>query len=123
MNERNCLTYIPPPMSILITNKDCQSSIEEYKERLEIIEKDLKWLLKLSYQKFWCQIIYDNSCQQLIDSYLKLSPRSHDSFNFDRLQSDVLKLHDSIHRCVFLICLRMSTYKESRVFKKVLFFL
>ena len=117
MTERNCLTYIPPPMSILITSKDCQSSIEEYKERLEIIEKDLKWLLKLSYQKFWCQIIYDNSCQQLIDSYLKLSPRTHDSFKLDRLQSDVLKMHDSIHRCVFLICLRMSTYKESRVFK------
>jgi hypothetical protein len=117
MTERNFLTYIPPPLSILAVNNkdDYQSSIDEYKERLEIIEQDLKWLLKLTYQKFWCQVIYDNSCQQLIDSYLKLSPRSHDSFKLDKLPANVLTLHNSIHRCVFLICLRMSTYKESKV--------
>ena len=75
MVERFFLSYTPPPLLISAAENDYQSSIDEYNEKLEIIEQDLKWLLKLTYQKFWCQVIYDSSCQQLIDSYLKLSPR------------------------------------------------
>ena len=49
MVERYLLSYTPPPLSILAENNDYHSSTEEYKEKLEIIEQDLKWLLKLAY--------------------------------------------------------------------------
>lgn len=74
--ERQFLTYKSPPLSILNPSSfDYQASLEEYEERLKLIEQDLKWLLALPYQKFWCQVIYDSSCQKLIDSYLRLAPR------------------------------------------------
>ena len=76
MEERNFITYRPPPLSILSrTRRDYQASLDEYQERLKLIETDLKWLLSQNYQKFWCQSIYDESCQKMIDSYLKLAPR------------------------------------------------
>lgn len=78
MVERNFITYSPPPLSILShTNSDYQASLEEYDERLKLVVLDLKWLLSLDYQKFWCQSIYDPSCAKMIDSYLKLAPRYH----------------------------------------------
>lgn len=48
---------------------------DEYEERLGMIVKDLRWLLALPYQKFWCQMIYDPNCSRLIDSYLRYAPR------------------------------------------------
>lgn len=49
----------------------------------------------------------------MIDSYLKLAPRPYDMNKID-LPMQIVNLHQSIHRFVFLVCLRMSTYKESR---------
>ena len=117
MQERNCVPYVGPPVSILIKSSiDYQASLEEYHERLMLTEQDLKWLLSLPYQNFWCQMIYDDSAQRMIDSYLKYSPREHDVLKLKQLPSNLRELHDSIHKCVFLVCLRMSTYKESKVF-------
>jgi activating signal cointegrator complex subunit 2 len=89
--------------------------VDEYKERLLIIEKDLEWLLHLSYQKFWSQIVYDKSCQKMIDSYLKLAPRPHDISDIKKLPQTIQLHHNNIHRYTFLVCLRMSTFKESQV--------
>lgn len=49
----------------------------------------------------------------MIDSYLKHAPRPYDINKID-LPMQIVNLHNSIHRLVFLVCLRMSTYKESR---------
>ncbi|CAF0807739.1 unnamed protein product [Brachionus calyciflorus] len=112
--ERQFLTYTAPPLSILNPSSiDYQATLEEYEERLKIIEQDLKWILSLPYQKFWCQIIYDLSCQKMIDSYLKLAPRPYDMLKI-QIPRQISNLHNSIHRYVFIVCLRMSTYKESK---------
>lgn len=116
VEDRKCVTYIGPPLSILTNSSvDYQASLDEYKERLNFIRDDLIWLLSLPYQKFWCQIIYDETAQRMIDSYLRLSPRPHDVLKLKQLPPNVRELHNSIHKYVFLVCLRMSTYKESKV--------
>ncbi len=76
IEERNCLTYKPPPFSIFNASApEFQASFDEYQERLKLIDEDLIWLLNLPYQKFWCQMIYDETCKKLVDSYLKMAPR------------------------------------------------
>ncbi len=116
MEDRQCVTYMGPPLSILTkTSFDYQASVDEYLERLTFIRDDLIWLLSLPYQTFWCQMIYDETAQRMIDSYLRLSPRPHDVLKLKQLPSNIKDLHNSIHKYVFLVCLRMSTYKESKV--------
>ena len=75
MEERNFISYLAPPLTLLSSNYSYQALLDEYEERLRLVEEDLKWLLSIPYQKFWCQIIYDISCQKSLDSYLKLAPR------------------------------------------------
>jgi hypothetical protein len=116
MEEKQMLPYLPPPLSILNDfEQKNQAIVDEYIERLKFIEIDLKWALSLDYQHFWCQIIYDKSFKLLIDSYLKYAPRPHDVFKLNNVPTQVLTIHDSIQKLVFLVCLRMSTYKESKV--------
>ena len=117
MEQRDFLSYLPPPVSILneTTTGQNQAAVDEYLERLKFIEIDLKWALSLDYQHFWSQIIYDQSFKLLIDSYLKYAPRPHDFIKVERLPKQVVDLHNSIQKLVFLVCLRMSTYKETKV--------
>ena len=75
MENRDCLTYLSPPVTTFLADQADKAVADEYAEKLKIIETDLRWLLALPYQKFWCQMIYDSSCILLIDSYLKLAPR------------------------------------------------
>ena len=76
MEERNFIAYQAPPISLLTKEKSTyQADLDEHEERLYLIEQDLKWLLTLTYQKFWCQVVYDSSCQNMLDSYLRLAPR------------------------------------------------
>lgn len=87
-------------------------AMEEWKDRLKFIEDDLHWLLQQPHDKFWCQIIYDSTLQNLLDTYLRFSPRSYDVVY--QLADDVQTLHNEVHRLVFMTCLRMATYKESK---------
>jgi activating signal cointegrator complex subunit 2 len=79
----------------------CQKNVEI----LEIMNKDLEWLLELSHADFWNQVIFDRSLHQFLDSYLQLAPRTvtHSSSLATKM----------MHKNVFLIYLRMSTHKES----------
>lgn len=116
MDDHDYITYVPPPPSILNPTIHYTADLSEYKERLTIITNDLKWILSLQYQKFWCQVVYNSGCQRLIDSYLKLAPRTNNIVAIrSKLPIEIAELHDTVHKYVFLVCLRMSTYKESKV--------
>jgi activating signal cointegrator complex subunit 2 len=116
MEDKDFLTYIPPPLSILSESSSSSSSAatDEYLERLKFIELDLKWVLLLDYQHFWSQLIYDTSLKQLIDSYLKYAPRPHDYLKLNNLPSQLIEMHSKVQKLVFLVCLRMSTCKETK---------
>ncbi|XP_036249415.1 activating signal cointegrator 1 complex subunit 2 [Molothrus ater] len=104
--DRSFVLYKPPPAI-----RD-PALVEEFLERAKFIADDLNWLLALPHDKFWCQVIFDESLQKCLDSYLRSAPRK-----FDMLwdcHAEVQELQKCLHRSVFLTFLRMSTHKESK---------
>ncbi|XP_023216586.1 activating signal cointegrator 1 complex subunit 2-like isoform X1 [Centruroides sculpturatus] len=119
--ERQFICYRQPPnyYSSLSNEADTIDSvkikarIEEWLERMEFLEEDLHWLLHLPAHRFWSQIIYDESLQKCLESYLCYAPRYHDVS--DSLVTEEMKTAlQRIHRLVFMVFLRLSTYKESK---------
>lgn len=60
-----------------------------------------------------CQVIFDETLQKCLDSYLRSAPRKFDAL-WD-CHPEVNELQKCLHRSVFLTFLRMSTHKESKV--------
>ncbi|XP_054852381.1 activating signal cointegrator 1 complex subunit 2 [Eublepharis macularius] len=104
--ERSFVLYKPPPKS-----RD-PALLEEFLERARFIADDLDWLLALPHDKFWCQVVFDETLQKCLDSYLRHAPRKFD-MAVD-LAPEVNDLTKHLHRNVFLTFLRMSTHKESK---------
>ncbi|XP_014750255.1 PREDICTED: activating signal cointegrator 1 complex subunit 2 isoform X2 [Sturnus vulgaris] len=104
--DRSFVLYKPPPAI-----KD-PALVEEFLERAKFIADDLNWLLALPHDKFWCQVIFDETLQKCLDSYLRSAPRKFDVL-WD-CHPEVNELQKSLHRSVFLTFLRMSTHKESK---------
>ena len=50
------LPYTPPPMQLSSASAVDHGSVEEWSERISFISEDLKWLLSLSHNRFWCQV-------------------------------------------------------------------
>ncbi|XP_074062403.1 activating signal cointegrator 1 complex subunit 2 isoform X2 [Macrotis lagotis] len=104
--DRCFVLYKPPPAD------STTARVDEYLERAGFIADDLDWLLALPHKKFWCQVIFDETLQKCLDSYLRYAPRK-----FDELAtppSEVSEMEQRLHRSVFLTFLRMSTHKESK---------
>ncbi|KAM9328966.1 activating signal cointegrator 1 complex subunit 2 [Gastrophryne carolinensis] len=103
---KNFIVYTAPPDSGSAADQ------EEFVERADFIIKDLQWLLSLPHDRFWCQVIYDESLQKCLDSFLGNAPRK-----FDRptpLSPNVQQAQEKLHQHVFMTFLRMSTQKESK---------
>lgn len=47
--------YTPPPVSESVLD---HGTVEEWSERIALIDDDLKWLLSLPHTRFWCQVKY-----------------------------------------------------------------
>ncbi|XP_029475339.1 activating signal cointegrator 1 complex subunit 2 isoform X2 [Rhinatrema bivittatum] len=104
--ERYFVLYKPPPKACI------PALVEEYLERAQFIQDDLDWLLALPYDTFWCQVIFDETLQKCLDSYLCYAPR-----RFDELVDAppaVVRMQEHLQRSVFLTFLRISTHKESK---------
>lgn len=59
------------------------------------------------------QVVFDESLQKCLDSYLHHAPRSLDLTTLP--SPAVAKVQRALHRAVFLTFLRMATHKESKV--------
>ncbi|XP_044144456.1 activating signal cointegrator 1 complex subunit 2 [Bufo gargarizans] len=103
---RHFIVYTPPPESC------SPASLEEFLERVDFILKDLKWLLALPHDLFWCQVTYDESLQKCLDSFLSCAPRRYD--RHIPFPPAVQRVHEELYRHVFLAFLRMATHKESK---------
>lgn len=104
--DRYFVLYKPPPKD------NIPALVEEYLERANFIANDLDWLLALPHDKFWCQVIFDESLQKCLDSYLHYVPRKFDEWVAPT--PEVADMQKHLHRSVFLTFLRMSTHKESK---------
>ncbi|XP_038646356.1 activating signal cointegrator 1 complex subunit 2 isoform X2 [Scyliorhinus canicula] len=98
--------YKPPPQD------GTPVLVEEFLERANFIVGDLDWLLALPHDKFWCQVIFDESLQKCLDSFLRYTPRQYDESA--NPNPAVAEMQRRLHRCVFMTYLRMSTHKESK---------
>nr|XP_028564838.1 activating signal cointegrator 1 complex subunit 2 isoform X1 [Podarcis muralis]XP_028564839.1 activating signal cointegrator 1 complex subunit 2 isoform X1 [Podarcis muralis] len=105
--ERSFVLYKPPPKA-----RGDRALLEEFWERAKFVADDLEWLLTLPHDKFWCQVIFDETLQKCLDSYLRHAPRKFDTVA--DLPPEVNDLQRRLHRNVFLTFLRMSTHKESK---------
>ncbi|XP_062890552.1 activating signal cointegrator 1 complex subunit 2 [Mobula hypostoma] len=98
--------YKPPPQD------DIPALVEEFLERANFIAQDLEWLLSLPHDKFWCQVIFDETLQKSLDSFLRYTPRQYDEMaNSNPAMAEMQK---RLHRNIFMTFLRMSTHKESK---------
>uniref|UniRef100_A0A147A728 Activating signal cointegrator 1 complex subunit 2 n=1 Tax=Fundulus heteroclitus TaxID=8078 RepID=A0A147A728_FUNHE len=105
--ERCFVPYTPPP------ENGSPAEVEEFLERAKFIAEDLEWLLALPHDKFWCQVVFDESLQRCLDSYLHQAPRGLDLAPLP-LSPAVADVQRAVHRAVFLTFLRMATHKESK---------
>ncbi|XP_040898149.1 activating signal cointegrator 1 complex subunit 2 [Toxotes jaculatrix] len=105
--DRCFVPYKPPP------DDGSPAEVEEFLEYARFITEDLEWLLSLPHDKFWCQVVFDESLQRCLDSYLRHAPRSLDLTALPSSPA-VAETQRSIHRAVFLTFLRMATHKESK---------
>nr|XP_046241896.1 activating signal cointegrator 1 complex subunit 2 [Scatophagus argus] len=105
--ERCFVPYKPPP------EDGSPAEVEEFLELAKFITEDLEWLLTLPHDKFWCQVVFDESLQTCLDSYLHHAPRGLDLATLPSSPA-VADVQRSIHRAVFLTFLRMATHKESK---------
>ncbi|XP_060048840.1 activating signal cointegrator 1 complex subunit 2 isoform X2 [Erinaceus europaeus] len=104
--DRRFVLYKPPPKD------NSPALVEEYLERATFVTTDLDWLLALPHDKFWCQVIFDETLQKCLDSYLRYAPRKFDEWVAP--SPEVADMQRRLHRSVFLTFLRMSTHKESK---------
>uniref|UniRef100_A0A672F3C3 CUE domain-containing protein n=1 Tax=Salarias fasciatus TaxID=181472 RepID=A0A672F3C3_SALFA len=106
--EQRCFVpYKPPP------EDSTPAEVEEFLEHAKFITEDLEWLLALPHDKFWCQVVFDESLQRCLDSYLHHAPRGLDLAAVPSSPA-VADMQRSVHRAVFLTFLRMATHKESK---------
>ncbi|XP_027888752.1 activating signal cointegrator 1 complex subunit 2 isoform X2 [Xiphophorus couchianus] len=105
--ERCFVPYKPPP------EDGSPAKVEEFLEHARFIAEDLEWLLALPHDKFWCQVVFDESLLQCLDSYLELAPRGLDLCTLP-LSPAVADVQRTVHKAVFLTFLRMATHKESK---------
>lgn len=105
--DRCFVPYRPPP------EEASPAEVEEFLERAKFITEDLEWLLALPHDKFWCQVVFDESLQRCLDSYLHHAPRGLDLAALPSSPA-VADTQRSVHRAVFLTFLRMATHKESK---------
>ncbi|KAJ8379293.1 hypothetical protein SKAU_G00000710 [Synaphobranchus kaupii] len=107
MEDRCFVVYRPPPL------ESSAAQLEEFLEHAQFIADDLDWLLALPHDKFWCQVVFDESLQKCLDSYLRHAPRGLDPEALPASPA-VADMQRRLHRSVFMTFLRMATHKESK---------
>ncbi|XP_041855169.1 activating signal cointegrator 1 complex subunit 2 isoform X1 [Melanotaenia boesemani] len=107
IEERCFVPYKPPP------EDGSPAAVEEFLEYAKFITEDLEWLLALPHDRFWCQVVFDESLQKCLDSYLHQAPRSLDLAALPPSPA-VADMQRAVHKAVFLTFLRMATHKESK---------
>ncbi|KAJ8385956.1 hypothetical protein AAFF_G00177770 [Aldrovandia affinis] len=107
MEDRSFVAYRPPPP------EGSAAQVEEFLEHAQFIIDDLDWLLALPHDKFWCQVVFDESLQKCLDSYLRHAPRGLDPAAIPASPA-VADMQRRLHRSIFMTFLRMATHKESK---------
>ena len=102
--------YVAPPRSDAADG----ATWEERAVALELIADDLQLLLCLPFHKFWSQSVFDVSLHRLLDTYLRLAPRSYDPRALACAPKRVCELERQVSRRVLMTMVRQARRRESR---------
>ncbi|PSN41849.1 hypothetical protein C0J52_16232 [Blattella germanica] len=119
--EQRCfLHYKPPPIpgpdgSFPIGSK------ESWLQRMEFLTLDLIWLLELKQYRFWSQIIYGEKTFDVVMTFLRDAHPFYAQNAFPE-DAEMWKRFQKVHHLVFLVIVRLSTWRESEVLRIVHFY-
>jgi len=89
-------------------------------EYLTFINRDLSLLLKFEFSEFWCQVLFDPSIPQFLDSYLRFKLRNFEAISIptqgnegSEQSDDCYDLEFELFKRVLIIFLRLSNISES----------
>lgn len=80
---------------------------------LEMMLADARKLLQLPHHQFWSQVVFDESLQRFLDSYVFFAPRQYDKSPYLTAPPEVAAQEEDLQSAVFRILFRMSMVKES----------
>lgn len=105
VESRNFLSFCLPSKAQL----EDKGELNEWLECMMFLFEDVKWLLSLEVDKFWNQVVYDESWPICFDSFLQHAPRIYDLNNVP----DACKVPlNKVGRLFLLAIKRMSIYDE-----------
>lgn len=107
VTPRVFVEFVAPP-----TDTGVSGALEVWSERMNYILGDLDFLLRLEYHKFWSQMVHDPELQSALAQYLQTLPRNYDLQH--QSGGIVASLVLSVTHKLFLVFLRLSTFKESK---------
>jgi len=106
-DTRDWSKYSPPPPQ---QEMELTGAIDAWLDSTSRVAADLSFLLRLPAHKFWSQIIFDQRLQIILEGMLQNYPRAYDQPKSKHL----LDANLSVLHKLFLVYLRLSTYKESQ---------
>lgn len=114
--NRLFIHYMPPPERPNRPNDELlwNTSQEMWIDRMKLFVEDLKFLLKLHHHRFWSQMVYHSGAHAALESFLLYAPRMFDPID-GLFTEEMFALLRNASRYVFLIYLRLSTHKESKM--------
>ncbi|XP_042865196.1 activating signal cointegrator 1 complex subunit 2-like [Penaeus japonicus] len=104
------IKYDPPPLP----DEDGTlppGARESWLEQMEFLEQDLQNLLNLPHHRFWSYVVFDPAIHECLETYITNGPRWYDEGTVNDYSQPIV---ESIHKLVFLIYVRMATFKESK---------
>ena len=102
----NFLTYCAP------NSKQIEfMAADQIEKRLDCMISDVESILRLPHHKFWSQVYFDATFKAFLKSFLTNFPKCWDEDSESSEQITTKQM--SLKQKVFLVCVRLSTYKES----------
>ncbi|CAG0891869.1 unnamed protein product [Darwinula stevensoni] len=98
--------YIRPP-----EEEDMKA---EWLENARYLLEDLGFLLSLPHARFWSRVVQDQELHNSLESFLNQGPRDYD-LSVPESDIEVEHVVMALSRRVFIVFIRMATYKESGV--------
>uniref|UniRef100_T2M662 Activating signal cointegrator 1 complex subunit 2 n=1 Tax=Hydra vulgaris TaxID=6087 RepID=T2M662_HYDVU len=101
IESRNFISFCFPSNEQL----EDKTEFHDWLERMIFLSEDLKWLLSITSDNFWKQVLYDPTWKKCLDSFLLYAPRSYDLRNLPEKSKSAFS---SISKLFLLVIKRMS---------------
>ncbi|XP_077298373.1 activating signal cointegrator 1 complex subunit 2 isoform X2 [Arctopsyche grandis] len=106
VEDRTLSLYTPAPNK----GKNDLGALQTWKDSMQWLIDDLKWLLSLEYHRFWSQIVHHTPCMDMLVSFLQEAYPPYLPMHEDK---SVMDLYNEAYKKVLIVFSRLITNKES----------